>query len=60
MGNLIDEQTWKNATTDYKNLHKLVENSHSIRSFAFKCQDVIINRSTGWIMRIINQRKDSY
>lgn len=46
MGNLIDEQTWKNATTDYKNLHKLVENSHSIRSFAFKCQDVIINRST--------------
>lgn len=46
MEHLNHEQTWKQATNDYKSLHKLIKNSTSIGSFAFKCQDVIINKST--------------
>ena len=42
----IYKETNKQITYDYNNLQNLVENSISIRNFAFKCQDIVSNKLT--------------
>ena len=59
MGNLIDEQTWKNATTDYKTYTNLLKILTQLEVSLLNVKMLLLT-DRRWIMRIINQRKDSY
>ena len=59
MGNLIDEQTWKNATIDYKTYTNLSKILTQLEVSLLNVKMLLLT-DRRWIMRIINRRKDSY